>query len=91
MNLSISGGSILGQDDNKGSVAQRRDSGQFPLLINYMCQRSGGKKSDQHGDNNQWTFRDILDRMISITIMPVKQTLKHVSTFHFFYVEVVFF
>ena len=29
------------QDDNTGSVAQRRDSGQFPLLISYMCQRLG--------------------------------------------------
>ena len=31
--------SKTGPDDNTGSVAQRRDSGQFPLLISYMCQR----------------------------------------------------
>ena len=40
LSVPLTGGStITGQDDNTGSVAQRRDSGQFPLLISYMCQR----------------------------------------------------
>ena len=64
-----------GGDDNTNSAAQIADSCQFPVLVAHMIHRSDSKIT------SHWTFREVLDKLISITSIPVRQMLSQVSRF----------
>ena len=63
-------------EDNKDSVAQSHESSAFPLLVGHMTERM-----QQEGTvgNGGWSFREVLERLLLIVIMPVRQALNKVS------------
>ncbi len=61
-------------EDNKDSAAQSRDSSHFPLLINHMTTRTEAEGITA----GHWTFKEVLDKLLIIVVMPVRQTLNQV-------------
>ena len=52
------------------------DGSQFPLLVGHMIQRT---ESEGVGGSGHWTFREVLDKLLTIVVLPVRQALTHVS------------
>ena len=68
---------FLFPDDNTNSAAQSRDTSQFPLLVSHMTQRT-----EMEGVMvGHWTFREVLDRLLLIVVLPVRQMLLKVRIF----------
>ena len=62
-------------DDNTDSAAQSGNSSQFPLLVGHMMQKT---QADRSGVSN-WTFKEVLDRLLTIVVLPVRQALNKVK------------
>ena len=63
-------------DDNKDSAAQ--NSARFPLLVQHMMQRAQHDGTAGHGSTH-WTFKEMLDKLLNIVVMPVRQGLSQVN------------
>ncbi|XP_013400127.1 E3 ubiquitin-protein ligase MYCBP2 [Lingula anatina] len=59
-------------DDNTNSAAQSGDVTRFPLLVVHMTQRT-----EMEGSGiPQCTFKEVLDKLLTIVVLPVRQTLQ---------------
>ncbi len=67
--------SVSPTDDNTNSAAQSRDASQFPLLVTHMTQRT----ELEGALVGSWSFREVLDKLLLIVVVPVRQTLVKVS------------
>lgn len=62
-------------DDNTNSEAQSGEVSHFPLLVGHMIHRT-----EMEGSGiGHWTFKEVLDKLLTIMVLPVRQGLKQVS------------
>lgn len=62
---------------NPFSATNPGDGSQFPLLVDHMIQRM---ETEGLGGTGHWTFREVLDKLLIIVVLPVRQILTHVSS-----------
>ena len=65
-------------DDNTDSISRSMgESSPFPLLVTHMMERAVTSSELLVGGG--WSFREMLDKLLSIVTLPVKQALKKVG------------
>ena len=63
-------------DDNTSSVSRSMgEYSPFPVLVSHMMERAMTSSELYAG---QWSFREMLDKLLSIAALPVKQAMKKV-------------
>ena len=62
-------------DDNTSSTSNHGDASQFPLLVSHMMERAECEGMGW----GQWSFREVLDKLLSIVVLPVRQAMHKVK------------
>ena len=56
------------------------DTTQYPLLVGHMLHMTE-MEGARIGAGGQWSFREVLDRMLTIAVLPVRQALSKVRLY----------
>ena len=51
------------------------DVSQFPLLVGHMIQ----KTEMEGGSIGHWSFKEMLDKLLTVVVLPVRQALSQVT------------
>jgi len=69
------GGETAGDDNTRMAAILGEVASSYPMLVGHMMHRTEMELVGRR----HWTFRDILEKMLNIAGLSVKQTLREVS------------